>query len=167
MKKRKRTGKRSRTASDFGSPELLQHHTTIIELAGAGIGRHRLRVVDSCEFDRLFYGDFITPDQHNSGIRLGGDVNRAGCKTNWLAAMTGTGKGGMSGGRFLFAVERISKAMASVQTKVGRGGARLVLSVACDERTCTAPTDITRLALALDALNHHYSSQSFAPLSLR
>tara|TARA_R110002020_G_scaffold110945_8_gene256260 strand:- start:223 stop:726 length:504 start_codon:yes stop_codon:yes gene_type:complete len=167
MKKKKPTGKKSKKASDFGNPELRNHYQTVIETSGSGVGQHRLRVVDGCELDRLLYGNLITPDQHNAGIRLGGDVSRAGCKTNWLAAMNSTGKGGVSGGRFLFAAKRISKAMASVQKECDRVTARLMMSVACDEVTINGPAQLTRLVIGLDALSEHYSSQSFVPTTLR
>lgn len=164
MKKKKQTGKRSKTTSDLGSPELQQHFTTVVEDAGPSVGRHRLRVVDGCELDRLFHQRFISSDQHSAGLRLGGDFIRAGCKIGSLNP-SGAGKGGVSGGRFLFAIQRISRAMSFVQREIDVSHAKLAMSVAANERRITSKREITKLSRALDVLSSHYSRM--APSSLR
>jgi len=166
MKKKRPTGKKSNKHSDFGSPELRQHFTTVVESTGPVVGRHRLRVVDGCELDRLFYRELISADQHSAGLRLGGDFIRAGCKASSLEP-SDTSKGGVSGGRFLFAVQRIAKAMSFIKREIDYSHAKLAMAVAANERQIASRKEIAKLGRALDVLCSHYARHSFVPHSLK
>ena len=87
-----------------------------------------------------------------------------------MSAMMGpTSKGGMAGGRFLFAATRISEAMDFVQKSSGRGAARVLIKTVTDEIDYLHLNQdkIAMLISALDSLSSYYESKSSFPSSLR
>ena len=164
--KPKKTGQNYQKSCDFGTLELSLRHTTRLEPLGPRLGGVRIRVLNGNELDRLFHAGNIDNNQHNAGLKLGGDVSRASGSSGWLASLTGaTQKGGMSGGRFLFAVHRISKAMRHVQKEKGREIARILMRVVADQMVIENKTQLSALEGGLDALSFFYSQS--APSSLR
>ena len=169
MSKRKTTGHPTHP-SDFGTPEIGQRHTIRIEPAEKNLGRVRARVIDGNVLDKLFLANKIDNNQLNAGIKIGGDFAKAGTKGGWLSAMMGpTSKGGMAGGRFLFAATRISEAMDFVQKSSGRGAARVLIKTVTDEIDYLHLNQdkIAMLISALDSLSSYYESKSSFPSSLR
>tara|TARA_R110001599_G_scaffold60779_1_gene168744 strand:- start:633 stop:1145 length:513 start_codon:yes stop_codon:yes gene_type:complete len=169
MSKRKTTGQ-PKQPSDFGTPEIGQRHTIRIEPAEKNLGRVRARVIDGNVLDKLFLANKIDNNQLNAGIKIGGDFAKAGTKGGWLSAMMGpTSKGGMAGGRFLFAATRISEAMDFVQKSSGRGAARVLIKTVTDEIDYLHLNQdkIAMLISALDSLSSYYESKSSFPSSLR
>ena len=172
MPKRKQIGKRSKAASkkqvpDLGTPELLLHRAVKVEPVGVGIGQVRLRVLDGCELDRLLARELIEADHHSAGVKLGWDIGRAGgAKSCFSVLEGGLLKGGTAGGRVLFAVSRIAKAMHQVQKRTDKKTARLVYHVASDETKVTSPADISCLKTGLVVLSSYYSARTSFPLSL-
>jgi len=169
MSKRKTTGQ-PKQPSDFGTPEIGQRHTIRIEPAEKNLGRVRARVVDGNLLDRLHLDNKIDTDQHNAGLKMGGDFAKAGTKGGWLSAMLGpTSGGGMAGGRFLFAATRISEAMNFVQKSAGRTAAKVLIKTVTDEIDYTHLNQdkIAMLISALDSLSSYYESKSSFPSSLR
>jgi hypothetical protein len=169
MSKRKTTGQ-PKQPSDFGTPEIGQRHTIRIEPAEKNLGRVRARVIDGNVLDKLFLANKIDNNQLNAGIKIGGDFAKAGTKGGWLSAMMGpTSKGGMAGGRFLFAATRISEAMDFVQKSSGRGAARVLIKTVTDEidQSVLNQDKLTMLKSALDSLSSYYESKASFPSSLR
>jgi len=167
MPKRKPTGKKSKATSDLGTPELSLRHAVKIEPAGLHIGAVRLRVLDGCELDRLLSSKLIEPDQHSAGLKLGWDITRAGSKKSCFSTLEGgMSKGGTAGGKVMFAVSRIAKAMHQVQKRTDRETARLVFSVASDETKVTSPAALSCLRTGLVVLSAFYSARATFPLSL-
>tara|TARA_R100001143_G_scaffold41018_1_gene37301 strand:+ start:876 stop:1388 length:513 start_codon:yes stop_codon:yes gene_type:complete len=169
MSKRKTTGQ-TKQPSDFGTPEIGLRHTIRIEPAEKNLGRVRARVIDGNVLDKLFLANKIDNNQLNAGIKIGGDFAKAGTKGGWLSAMMGpTSKGGMAGGRFLFAATRISEAMDFVQKSSGRGAARVLIKTVTDEIDYLHLNQdkIAMLISALDSLSSYYESKSSFPSSLR
>jgi len=167
MQKRKPTGKKSKTVSDLGTPELALHHAVQVEPAGLRIGTVRLRVLDGCELDRLLSSELIGPDQHSAGLKLGWDIGRAGGTKSCLSAFEGgLSRGGTAGGRVMFAVSRIAKAMHQVQKRTDKETARLVFHVASDETKVTSPAAVSCLKTGLTALSSFYSARASFPSSL-
>jgi|TARA_R110000824_G_scaffold106083_2_gene250695 hypothetical protein len=169
MSKRKTTGQ-PKQPSDFGTPEIGQRHTIRIEPAEKNLGRVRARVIDGNVLDKLFLANKIDNNQLNAGIKIGGDFAKAGTKGGWLSAMMGpTSKGGMAGGRFLFAATRISEAMDFVQKSSGRGAARVLIKTVTDEIDYLHLNQdkIAMLISALDSLSSYYESKASFPSSLR
>ena len=167
MPKRKQIGKKSKATSDLGTPELSLRHAVKVEPAGLGIGTVRLRVLDGCELDRLLANELIEPDQHSAGLKLGWDISRAGGKKSCFSALEGgLSRGGTAGGRVMFAVSRIAKAMHQVQRRTNKKTARLVFNVASDEVKVTSPAELTYLKTGLVVLSSFYSARASFPLSL-
>ena len=167
MPRQKTTGQ-TKLASDLGTPEIGLRHTIRIEAAENRIGSVRVRVVDGNTLDRLYLAEKISEDQYNSGTRLGGDFAKAGSKGGSLSAMKGsTQKGGVQGGRFLFAATRISEAMDFVQKQEGKGAARLLIRVVTDEIDALDFDSLTALQKSLDSLTIYYESKTSSPSSLR
>jgi len=75
-------------------------------------------------------------------------------------------KGGTAGGKVMFAVSRIAKAMHQVQKRTDRETARLVFSVASDETKVTSPAALSCLRTGLVVLSAFYSARATFPLSL-
>jgi len=169
MSKRKITGQ-TKQPSDFGTAEIGLRHTIRIEPAEKNLGRVRARVLDGNLLDRLHLDKKIDTDQHNAGLKMGGDFAKAGTKGGWLSAMMGpTSKGGMAGGRFLFAATRISEAMDFVQKSSGRGAARVLIKTVTDEidQSVLNQDKLAMLKSALDSLSSYYESKASFPSSLR
>jgi len=168
MKKRlKKTGKKRSETSDFGTPELRRQHQIVMEPAGLNVGSVRLRVTDSCELDRLLNSQLITDGQHSAGTRLGWDFDRAGGRRSCLATLASSIGGGETGGRFVYAIGRVTSAMRQLQIDIGRKAGRLVILVVGDETKITNRAQLTCLTAGLDSLSKFYSSRTSVPVSLR
>jgi len=167
MPKRKQTGKKSKVTSDLGTPELVLRHAVQVEPAGLHIGVVRLRVLDGCELDRLLARELIEADQHSAGLKLGWDIGRAGGTKSCFGTLEGgLSRGGTAGGRVMFAVFRIAKAMHQVQKRTDKETARLVYHVASDETKVTSPAAVSCLKTGLMILSSFYSARASFPLSL-
>jgi len=167
MRKRKQIGKKSKETSDLGTPELSLRHAVKIEPAGLNIGSVRLRVLDGCELDRLLASQLIMPDQHSAGLKLGWDIGRAGGKKSCFSTLEGgLSRGGTVGGRVMFAVSRIAKAIHQVQKRTDRRTARLVFTVASDEVKVTSRAELLHLISGLKILSSYYAARTSIPLSL-
>jgi hypothetical protein len=85
-----------------------------------------------------------------------------------LSAMMGpTQKGGVQGGRFLFAATRISEAMNFVQKQQGKKATRVLIKVVVDEIDNLNQKHLVILKKALTSLSSYYESKSSFPTSLR
>jgi len=167
MPKRKQIGKKSKATSDLGTPELALRHAVKVEPVGPQLGAVRLRVLDGCELDRLLTNALIMPDQHNAGLKLGWDIGRAGGKKSCFNALDGgLSRGGTTGGRVMFAVSRIAKAICQVQKRTNRGTARLVFNIASDETKVTSRAELLSLISGLKILSSYYAARASVPLSL-
>jgi len=167
MPKRKSTGKKSKETSDLGTPELSLHHAVKVEPVGPQLGAVRLRVLDGCELDRLLSSELIMPDQHSAGLKLGWDIDRAGGKKSCFNNFEGgLSRGGTAGGRVMFAVSRIAKAIHQVQSRTDRRTARLVFTVVSDEAKVTSRAELLHLISGLKILSIYYAARTSVPLSL-
>ena len=136
-KAHRKTGKKRSETSDFGTPELQHHHAVVVEAAGLNVGRVRVRVTDGCELDRL------------------------------LASLTGPMGGGESGGKFVYAIGRVSSAVRQLQVDVGRETVRLVISIIWDEAKISSDSQLAVLRSGLDSLSNYYAANRHVPTSLR
>lgn len=166
-KKQKKIGKKPFETSDFGTPELRRHHQLVVEPASLHVGSVRVRVTDGCELDRLLSSQLITEGQHSAGTRLGWDFDRAGGRNSCVATLVGNMGGGETGGRFVYAIGRVTSAVRQLQVDIGRGAVRLVILVVGDETKITNQKQLHYLTAGLDSLSKFYSSRTLVPLSLR
>jgi hypothetical protein len=166
-KTHRKAGKKQKETSDFGTPELQQHHAVVVEAAGLNVGRVRIRVTDGCELDRLLAGEYITNDQHNAGTKLSWDLDRAGGKRSCIASLNGPMGGGESGGKFVYAIGRVSSAVRQLQVDVGRETVRLVISIIWDEAKISSDSQLEVLRLGLNSLSNYYATNRHIPTSLR
>lgn len=166
-KAHRKTGKKRSETSDFGTPELQHHHAVVVEAAGLNVGRVRVRVTDGCELDRLLAGEYITNDEHTAGTKLSWDLDRAGGKRSCVASLTGPMGGGESGGKFVYAIGRVSSAVRQLQVDVGRETVRLVISIIWDEAKISSDSQLAVLRSGLDSLSNYYAANRHVPTSLR
>jgi predicted DNA-binding ribbon-helix-helix protein len=167
MRKQRQTGRRSKETSDLGTPEISLRRVVKVESASLRLGAVRLRVLNSCELDRLLAGEWIEADYHTAGLKLGWDISRAGgCRSCFGSLEGGLSRGGTTGGRVAYAVFRIAKAMQQVESRTNRKTARLVFSIASDETKITSRAELSNLVSGLRVLSGHYAARTSAPLSL-
>ena len=166
-KAHRKTGKKRSETSDFGTPELQRHHAVVIEAAGLNVGRVRVRVTDGCELDRLLASQLITEEQHTAGTKLSWDLDRAGGKRSCIASLVGSIGGGEIGGKFVYAIGRVSSAVRQLQSDVGRNTVRLVISVIWDESKIANQSQLRSLRSGLSSLSNYYAVNRHIPASLR
>lgn len=145
--------KKSKSTSDLGPKERLQHGAYRLERTGRfGV---RIRNVDTSALDGLFYRGLISQDEHTAGSRLITDCLMArmmgppglnldaSTRTQWSDIPDGVAK----------AIGRINQAMDHVVHTCGREAENIVVLLLTREKI---PRDLNHLKMALTALAEHY-----------